>query len=463
VTTGHVSHSSSADQYLVPTLRPLATGAVLDASVVGWDARSTLYVLFSLRDQLEHYLVDSSDIHGTCFLPGGVFERIVGTLLGWSQNTVQGGRLGLRSVMLHQDMASFALGQQRFRLVHSADLHCVRVDIEGSNVMGIQTQVLNALGRIVRDDDVPLRYFTTALLDTSSSSSGAVIDSSIPIPGVLSEQQLLIPVRKLHRCLDSHQALRANNRQRLLEPSDIRRRYARIVPLKPELPIYDVFISYRWTRNDYDLADRLYETFSGYQVQATGAGKRAVEVFLDWKRAEVGPQFIPSFSMSIPRALVGLPVVSVDALDRMLTHSSAAIDNVLLEWTVMLECFAAKRMKQIYPILLGERAAHLTAGVRDFLQDNTHDRLPSTVPVATLAQARRVLDQCRVPISAHFSSRTVHSIVHELLQFSGCNAAYVDYFDLEDRVAAGVTGVLEDYFALERSGGKQGLSFCSVF
>jgi hypothetical protein len=123
---------------------------------------------------------------------------------------------------------------------------------------------------------------------------------------------------------------------------------------------------------------------------------------------------------------VVVPVVSVDALERMEKHAPSLPDNVLLEWIMILESFAAGKILKVLPFGVGQRVVKETVNqspgsdefeILDFFTEKIKDNLPKIAPTATLAQAAELLRANGIEPSEKMRSYTVHSIVHDMLKF----------------------------------------------
>src|SRR5688572_14205133 len=99
--------------------------------------------------------------------------------------------------------------------------------------------------------------------------------------------------------------------------------------------------------------------FTNFSV---GADNRAVEVFLDRKRLQKGRRFQSDFAAAVTHSHIAVPVISTSALERLYDHSPDVVDNVLMEWIIILECAAAKRLHKVYPIVFARAKSEWTAG-----------------------------------------------------------------------------------------------------
>ena len=237
---------------------------------------------------------------------------------------------------------------------------------------------------------------------------------------------------------------------------------------------YDVFISYRWGHYDSDFTRAMFDMFTNFDV-AVGGGetnnncnsKRMVETFLDTKRLKEGRKFQTDFAAALTHSLLAVPILSVDALGRMFDHNTQEVDNVLLEWIMMLECMTAKRLHSIFPVLFGTRVSAMPSSKAATSTDQPNvqgsgtnmtisnvfteklksgirvlDALPKVAPTATLTQVEALLKANGLSCSTEFAKYTVHSVVNELLQFLCYKAWDVDASCLVEAVAEKAVQVL---------------------
>mmetsp|Transcript_25647 Transcript_25647/g.57638 ORF Transcript_25647/g.57638 Transcript_25647/m.57638 type:complete len:357 (+) Transcript_25647:558-1628(+) len=205
-----------------------------------------------------------------------------------------------------------------------------------------------------------------------------------------------------------------NIHRRLLKPADVTALYGKWIPDCSLRSRYDVFISYRWG-GDSDFAQALFDSFGNYVV---GADSRAVQVFFDKKRLQGGRQFQSDFASALQNSLIVAPLLSADAMQRMLDHDPTREDNVLVEWLLALECYACpqSRVACVFPIAFGTRAAHSPMGGNLFAE-GLIDQLPDCVPTASAALVRQLMQQAGLECSAELEGRTVRGVATQLSKF----------------------------------------------
>jgi GTPase SAR1 family protein len=448
--------TGAVTQYLVPTL--LSPAPSNDLNVTSWTdaAFSSCYFVFTLSDELsQSSTLTEADLKSAGFLPGGMFERLVGKTLSWSQDTAVGHTFDLRSVLLHKDVAVMAFGRQRFRLVHCTDIHCVRVDVEGAHPVGVQQKLQDFILLIIDECMKSLLCFPAVVFQSATE------DIVLPQTGLcktLLANELLIPLQQLRKASKGESMLARKGGRTLLTLPEIKSKYGQWLQLYDLRERYDVFLSYRWGIHDSEFTEQLFDMFTNLSV---GAHNRAVEVFLDRKRLQEGRLFKSDFAAALTHSLVVVPVVSVDALGRMVEHDPSQSDNVLLEWIMILESFAVGKILKVFPIVFGKRKPVLIARdgggsreatVADFFTDEVKDLLPKLPPTATLTQAADLLRANGIEPSQKMRSYTVHSVVNELLGFLLCKASDFAVRQLVGSFADKVVRLLHDCgdAALER-------------
>jgi GTPase SAR1 family protein len=413
---------------------------------------SSVYFVFTLSDDKlqSNCAISERDLKGDGFLPGGMFERIVGKALSWSQDTAKGGRLNLRSVLLHKDVAVLAFGRQRFRLVHCADIHCVRADIEGTHPLSVMHKLQVLVDKIIAECLPFLRWFPA--LAYAAPASAAVTPAEDPLHKRLAAGEVLVPLQLARDAAVGETVLTWRGGRVMLTEEQVRAQYAPWLQLYGLKATYDVFISYRWGSYDSVFTEQLFDMFTNYTV---GTTSRAVEVFLDVKCLQKGQLFKSDFAAALTHCHVALPILSVDALQRLLRHKPHEVDNVLLEWVMILECFTAKRLKRVYPMVFGERTKSGLAGSRltvaDYFADNRVKSLPTTVPAATLAKAAELLRANGVEPSDRLTRYTVRSIVHQLPEFLLCKANDFDPVELVEAYVKEVVTLLKQCAASDNA------------
>jgi len=91
----------------------------------------TCYFVFSSTKKLEtKRIIQPPDLRSDGFLPNGLFERLVGKLVGWYQLTSK--VVLIDTDLLYKDLVILRYGRQRFRLSLLQDLCLIRLDVVGT-------------------------------------------------------------------------------------------------------------------------------------------------------------------------------------------------------------------------------------------------------------------------------------------------------------------------------------------
>ena len=176
---------------------------------------------------------------------------------------------------------------------------------------------------------------------------------------------------------------------------------------------YDVFLSYRWGNNDSMFVQCVFDRLTLHTV---GYTHRSIVTFLDNRRLQMGRQLQGDLAKAISNTSIMMPIISSEALKKMLDHSPSTVDNVLLEWLLALNCYRhiSCRLNKILPVLFGSRKE---GAVMSIFEENIVDRLPDLTPDATLELAWSLLNERGISIKEDLMCLTVRDIAKRMLQF----------------------------------------------
>ncbi|KAJ1430248.1 hypothetical protein B484DRAFT_395990, partial [Ochromonadaceae sp. CCMP2298] len=387
-----------AQEYLVPALLPCCS------STGPWTSApySTCYVVLTASSSLHKITpLTHKDLHSEGFLPRGLVERLIGKAVMWCQETAA--EANSHNLELFQDVVVLTFGSQRFRLKGCPEQNAIRIDVEGQSPLAVHERILGMVARIISECMKSLHFFTVLPFDPTSAGAGA---------GAGGGETLYVPLKQMRDMVSKQSGL--NIHHRMLKPADVTALFGKWIPDYSLRSRYDVFISYRWG-GDSDFAQALFDSFGNYVV---GADSRAVQVFLDKKRLQGGRQFQSDFASALQNSLVVAPLLSADAMQRMLDHDPTREDNVVVEWLLALECYACpqSRVACVFPIAFGTRAAHSPMGGNLFAE-GLIDKLPDTVPTASAALVRQLMQQAGLECSAELEGRTVRGVATQLSKF----------------------------------------------
>jgi hypothetical protein len=147
-------------------------------------------------------------------------------------------------------------------------------------------------------------------------------------------------------------------------------------------------------------------------------------VFRDKVRLQTGQQFRLEFITALTNSTVFVPVFSSAALDRMLKHNPAIVDNVLIEWLCAVVHYKMKRLKAAVPVMFGrsncENGKLISTG--NIFTEGILDSLPEVVPTATVEATKQFFQENGLPFLPAAESWTVKKIVEEIKGFLGISA-----------------------------------------
>jgi GTPase SAR1 family protein len=354
------------DRFLVPGLLPdRQTNQVDDhrARLVGYFIFGHMEIIQGYRKEDRGY-VSVDEVKREGFLPKGLFAAVLGSIVqecevSHSMSFKDDMEMTLSSISTGFGRHKFVLRQlpehNMMELILMVDSPLLIVERLLELMQGAVSKLMPTLrfaicidqeGGVCRDGQVPTPKGTDSLVildshETVKNDDGKRIVQRLDGKNSLEQRvgaKKDIKVAKGHHCLNAPEARRKFCQW--LIPSGLR-----------ESSAYHVFLSYRWGNFDCELVTAL---FSKLCTEVIGDGKQ-VHVFLDRHRLEKGRKFSSDFARSLINSLVVVPVVSYAALARMLVlKPDSNIDNVLLEWMLIVELRRRGHLKFCYPIIAGE-------------------------------------------------------------------------------------------------------------
>ena len=221
---------SDKEEYLVPALLPPAIeGAAWSDSQ--WH---TCYLVFTTSEEFKQYTtISTTDLKLLGFLPLGLFERLVGKAVVWSQST--SAHENYTSFLLKQDEAVLFFGSKRFRLKMHLDMSVIEVNIEGQDPRIVYERLMEQVQAIIGECLKSLHCFTTLMYPFS------ICDSSSP-PFQLTDETFLIPLDQIRSIVASHSVLNRPGGRRLLTESDAASMYRDWLPHYKHTDRYDFFL-----------------------------------------------------------------------------------------------------------------------------------------------------------------------------------------------------------------------------
>ena len=135
---------------------------------------------------------------------------------------------------------------------------------------------------------------------------------------------------------------------------------------KPRVPAWseihqrrrDVVWSYQWTGSfDEDLAISLFNNLSD---DVFGSSSREINVLLDKRWLQDGRNIQDDFADALVKTSVPVVVLSTASLQHMVyLTADSVIDNLLLEWTLIVELLDSRTITHCLPVVLQPLRAQL--------------------------------------------------------------------------------------------------------
>jgi hypothetical protein len=235
-----------------------------------------------------------------------------------------------------------AFGRHRFALIKREELQVIELQIMVDSTLLISERMLELVGKAVARM-IPNLKFALAVEQDGGRVKGraaAAPKGSLVIisgPGGLQDRLEQDAAEVSVGPAQKWEGTRAQSHFKVwLQPSGLRKGG------------YDVFFSYRWNQNDVEL---VISAITKLRVEMHG--DRQMHVFLDRECLQAGRRFDKDFLEALFMSTVVVPVVSMEALKRMMTLNKDSEDNVLLEWTLICELVEIGHLEYCLPILIG--------------------------------------------------------------------------------------------------------------
>ena len=121
---------AASEKYLVPSLLSSSSNQYKEQWLDDGASYQTCYFVFSSSEDMKaKCIIQSSDLRSDGFLPNGLFERLIGKVVGWCQFTSKD--VQIDTDLLFKDLVILRYGRQCFRLSLQQDLNSIRLDVEG--------------------------------------------------------------------------------------------------------------------------------------------------------------------------------------------------------------------------------------------------------------------------------------------------------------------------------------------
>ncbi len=251
------------------------------------------------------------------------------------------------------------------------------------------------------------------------SMKSLYVITTLPLSSTMKDDDLLVPIDVVQISGENSLPLTGALNRTSLTPQQMMERFGPWLRIYNFLEKYDIFVSYYKEVLDKELALAMFTMLSNFSC---GSELRAVEVFFDERRLQHGRKSQDDFVQSIVNSTIVVPIFSVDALAKIMTHDPSVIDSAVLEWICAIEGHKSdySRIKYIYPLFRGKENP-VTGKVGSVFDCEEFKQIPDIIPQATLSAAESLLTAndvfSRAPTG--FATMTVKSIVMAIKEFKG--------------------------------------------
>jgi GTPase SAR1 family protein len=405
--------------YLAPALLPDNENNQNTLPSSSNPSHSFSFIFTPSKDLTQMPTITLDDCSKMGFLPSGLFEKLITKALTWSMNTsnyVSRGNL----YNCYKNYAELAFGNQRFLMVADYSHHLITIHVvDGNNPVSIHDRLRDQIQEIISECLKSLKFISALKYQIGNDPHHHQQQPN---------NSLLIRLNQIRSLVEKKTALSINipGGRNLLSSQEALQLYGPWLADFLSYNEFDLFISYRWGRYDSNFVKALFDRISLHSIDQS---MRTAKIFLDVKRLQAGENFQMSIVHSLSKSLLIIPIVSSDALQRMITLQPTDEDNLLLEWICALELMkhcqqqqhqphhkaGLSRLVKFMPVFFGTRSDENTT--RNFFQENLLSELPITQPTACLEVAKRLLSQAGIVMSSEMMTATVKDIVTQVTKY----------------------------------------------
>jgi len=393
------------DRFLVPALLlELPPKQVESARLVGYFIFGHPDIIGSYRKKDRGY-VSVEDVKREGFLPKGLFAAVLGSIVSECQR-VHG--MSFSDMETTTSCISTGFGRHQFELRQLLECNMMQLILMVDSPLLVFQRLLELMQVAAAKLTPSLRFAICIDQDGGACSHGRVATpptGSLVVldgEGGLEERLAASPPEDIKVA-----------RGQRLSACEARKCFGRwLMPLGLR-EWYHIFLSYRWSEFDIELVKALFSTLS---VAVTGQGQQ-VHVFLDRNRLEEGRIFSSDFANALIKSLVVVPILSSAALDRMFDlKSDSNIDNVLLEWMLIVVLLARGHLKFCFPIMVGEVNEDAKDGkfISNLFSDGGIDKLPEVVCTKVADRVNELLVENRMAPLESVHTYTVRETVKKI-------------------------------------------------
>jgi GTPase SAR1 family protein len=308
--------------YLVPSL--FAVHKNDKALSLSFSSLSSFFLGFYVSELLEvSNFLDALEMKSMGFLPNGFFARLLCKILSIcledSPSQVADWHNDIR-----KDSVVLSYKGQRFRMTCHLSENMIRVDVFGHNPVPIYLLLSENIENVCEESFRSLKCVNLLLYPVDAECAQKQPQST----------RRFIKLSFLEQCMSERVTCSLPCTISLTQLKDDYNvwlfRYKHSLPLSG----YDIFLSYRWNDQDSPFVKCLFDEFSYYNLSSERYSP--VSVFLDNRRLLDGEDFRDNIVSSLLQSTVIVPIITVEALKRLIHHNPVQIDNLLLEWILAI-------------------------------------------------------------------------------------------------------------------------------
>eukprot|EP01038_Epipyxis_sp_PR26KG_P007050 gene7050-9625_t len=339
--------------YLFPSIIPNASSRNDLAIIQRWSSvqqKHIVHFVFTAREEvLSIPIIRLSALSYITFCPVGFFHRLVGKVLTWCLEIQHVSSsvpnfMNPNNQIIYGDKIELTFINQQFLMQLSPERNCLEVMIEGENPLAIHRRLKNQINEVIRESFPKLHVIDAVAYPYGSS----ILHNK-------NNKIVFIPLSNLTSSIKNNDTILIIPER--IRPDILRQTYHSWIPPSVDTP-FDVFISYRW--NDYDskLTKKMFDILSSFN-QLYKNKTQALRVFRDVEILYDGANLKESFSSSLLKSKLFVPIISYNALQRLVNHDVNVVDNMLIEWFIAIELSSPHhrsnaniRIRGIYPIFI---------------------------------------------------------------------------------------------------------------
>jgi hypothetical protein len=411
-------------QYWVPALLPsnrlVAQGLQLNASCPEiWMCErpvTGVFIVFSLHKSLLNSTLHVERFAEKCFLPCGLFERLACALLRWSLLNTD---IDPENFQLWKNVLVMQMANVKFRLVLRLNSNCIEVCTAVRTPITLIRRLEMILNRLIKESV-----------------------QSLYLQPVIHSENYLLPLKPcmtpaatyIFRAFDDGSVV-------VFDGAAVRQAHPWLQGTRSRI-VYDVFLSHRWGAPDDALVASVFDQLSDYVVDDL-----PISIFYDDRHMKHGHRMDQEFFSALLRSSVMVPLVSMNALQRMMNIKPANIDDVLVEWltAVVFNRFPLHfqrlvSLRKILPVVSKELDG------TDYFSVINANMLSESVPTGSCKAVLVLFEQANISLPTEvkqfISTVTVKDIVYGIMRWK-CVEVDKDKDSIQDIASECVTSIVK--------------------